>query len=62
MNDNSVYWLILLNFLTGVGNFGVNSEILDEKKKHNIEHLLEDILTELVTMNERLKDGSKLSG
>ena len=51
------YWLLLLNCFANMGNWGINSEILDEKKKHNVEHLLEDILTELVTLNERLKDG-----
>lgn len=53
--------LILLNCLASRGNFNANSELLKDKKSYNIERLLESILEELVTLNERLKDGNELS-
>lgn len=53
--------LILLNCLASWGNFNANSEILKDKKHYNVERLLESILEELVTLNERLSDGDKLS-
>lgn len=53
--------LILLNCLANWGNFKANSELLKDKKSYNIERLLESILEELVTLNERLKDGNELS-
>lgn len=58
---NDTYYLILLSCLAGMGNFGVNAEMLDEKKKHNIENLLIDILKELRILNERLENGNELS-
>lgn len=53
--------LILLNCLASWGNFNANSELLKDKKSYNVERLLESILEELVTLNERLKDGNELS-
>lgn len=58
---NDTYLLMLLNCLASWGNYGANDEMLKDKKKHNVERLLESILEELVTLNERLKDGDKLS-
>ena len=53
--------LILLNCMASWGNFDTNSKILKDKMNYNVERLLESILEELVTLNERLKDGDKLS-
>ena len=53
--------LILLNCLASWGNFNTNSELLKDKKSYNVERLLESILEELVTLNERLNDGNELS-
>lgn len=53
--------LILLNCLASWGNFNANSELLKDKKSYNVERLLESILEELVTLNERLNDGNELS-
>lgn len=58
---NDTYLLILLSCLAGMGNFGVNAEMLNDKKKYNVEHLLAAILEELRTLNGRLKDGDELS-
>lgn len=53
--------LILLNCIASWGNFNTNNEMLKDKKHYNIERLLEGILGELKTLNERLENGNELS-
>jgi len=58
---NDTYWLLLLNCFANMGNYDINTKILDDRKKHSIENILESILAELTKLNERLENGDKLS-
>lgn len=51
MKSDTYFLIFLIFLLSGFGN----------SDKNNTETLLENILEELVTLNERLKDGNELS-